>query len=214
VAAGVHGRQANPPSNGPRFVTHKWKGALHFGVRESWTYVDGKFLSVDGPCNAEVGRGSRTVAFRASFPDVVYRKVGRIEILNGESKPYRIQRYRETIDAKSSDPTDGEIVDCGDGSFDPPPVIEQKCDHNYGGRRIRRDASDSRRSSGDDKPRVRAALDGRLLPRVARGRQAGHLRARRGSSCGFRQGDDPSHAALTVPTGSAGEARRLGLASS
>jgi plastocyanin len=137
VAAGVGGRQANPPSNGPRFVTNEWRGTLRFGVRESWKYLDGKFLSFDGPCNAEVGEGSRTVAFRASFPNVVYNRVGRLETLSGRSKPYRIQRYRETIDAKSSDPSGGQVVDCGDGSFDPPPTIEQTCDHNFAGRRIR-----------------------------------------------------------------------------
>jgi plastocyanin len=177
VAAGVGRRQANPPSNGPRFVTHKWRGALRFGVRESWKYLDGKFLSFDGPCNAEVGEGSRTVAFRASFPDVVYRRIGRIEILDGKSKPYRIQRYRETIDAKSSDPSGGESVECGDGSFDPPPVIEQKCDHNYGGRRIRGELSWSPRVA-HGRFQWPQSQSSRGLPRernCGHGLHAGHL---------------------------------------
>ena len=137
VAGSLRGRQPNPPSNGPRLVTHKWKGTLRFDVRESWKYMDGKFLSFEGPCNAQVGKGSRTVGFRASFPNVVYTRVGRLEVLDGKSEPYRIQRYRETIDSKASDPSGGQTVDCGDGSLDAPPVIEQKCDHNYAGRRIR-----------------------------------------------------------------------------
>jgi hypothetical protein len=137
VLAYVRGRQPKPPAGGPRVVTHKWKATLHFAVRDSWKYMDGKFLSFEGPCNAQVGRGSRAVEFRASFPSVVYTRVGRLEVLSGKSKPYRIQRYRELIDSKSSDPSSGPVVDCGDGSLDPPPVVEQKCDHNYGGRRVR-----------------------------------------------------------------------------
>jgi plastocyanin len=137
VVASVRSRQPRPPSGGPRLVRHQWKGTLHFVVSERWKYLDGKFLTFTGPCNAQVGKGSRTVEFRATFPNVVYSRIGRLEVLNGKSRPYRIQRYREAIDSKSSDPSGGQSVDCGDGSLDPPPVVVQRCDHNFAGRKIR-----------------------------------------------------------------------------
>jgi hypothetical protein len=149
VAAGG-AKTRYPPPRGPRTVVHLWRARLRYDVHESWKYMDGKFLTFTGPCNAEVGRGSRDVTFQASFPRVKYARIGRLEVLSGKSKPYGIQAYRETIDAMSSDPGSGRFVDCGDGSNDPPPDVRQRCDHNYAG------------------PRVRAEL--LWSPRVARGR--------------------------------------------
>jgi hypothetical protein len=137
VAGFVHGRPSYPPPSGPRIVTHRWRASLRIDLRESWKYMDGKFLSFQGPCNAQVGRGSRTVGLRATFPSVRYTRIGKLEILTGRSNPYRIQRYRETIASKASDPSYGPTVDCGDGSFDPPPEIEQDCDHDFSGTRVR-----------------------------------------------------------------------------
>ncbi|MEX2105958.1 MAG: hypothetical protein WD810_03565 [Solirubrobacterales bacterium] len=137
VAGFVPGRPRYPSPAGPRIVTHSWRASLRFDVRESWKYMDGKFLSFQGACNAQVGRGSREVTFQASFPSVKYQRVGRLEVLTGKSSPYRIQRYREMIDSKTSDPSSGRVVDCGDGSSDPPPDVEQKCDHNFAGSRVR-----------------------------------------------------------------------------
>ena len=124
-----------PPSS--RIVTHRWRGTLTFDVREDWKYMDGKFLSFEGPCNAQVGNGSRTAGFRATYPDVRYTRLGTIEVLTGKSNRYGIQRYRELVDSKSSDPTGPQQVDCGDGSRDAPATIEQKCDNNFAGRRVR-----------------------------------------------------------------------------
>ncbi|HEX8690486.1 MAG TPA: hypothetical protein VF729_09625, partial [Solirubrobacterales bacterium] len=138
VAAGfARGRPHYPSPAGPRIVSHSWRGSLRIDLRESWKYMDGKFLSFDGRCNAQVGRGSRAVGFQATFPSVEYNRIGKLEILVGKSNPYRIQRYRETIDSKSSHPTGGRFVDCGDGSQDAPPDVEQKCDHNFAGTRVR-----------------------------------------------------------------------------
>jgi hypothetical protein len=124
-----------PPSS--RIVTHRWRGTLTFDVREDWKYMDGKFLSFEGVCNAQVGNGSRTAGFRGTYPDVKYTRIGGLEILTGKSNRFGIQRYRELIDSKSSNPSSGQAVDCGDGSKDPPADIEQKCDNNFAGRRVR-----------------------------------------------------------------------------
>ncbi len=137
VGGGGRGKPHYPSPTGPRITEYHWRVSLRYDVREHWKYMDGKFLSFDGRCNAEVGSGSREVTFHASFPDVKYARVGNLEVLSGKSKPYGIQRYREKIDAKSSDPSGGRSVDCGDGSIDPPPDVEQKCDHNYAGTRVR-----------------------------------------------------------------------------
>jgi plastocyanin len=142
VAAGSgRGRPHYPSPAGPRIVTHSWRASLRIDLREAWKYMDGKFLSFDGRCNAQVGGGSRTVGLRATFPSVEYDRIGKLELLTGRSKPYRIQRYRETIDSKTSDPSSGRIVDCGDGSFDPPADVEQKCDHDFAGTRVRAELS-------------------------------------------------------------------------
>lgn len=142
VSAGfARGRPHYPSPAGPRIVTHRWRASLRIDLRESWKYMDGKFLSFEGPCNAQVGRGSRTVGLQATFPSVEYNRVGKLEILAGKSNPYRIQRYRETIDSKSSDPSGGRVVDCGDGSLDPPADVEQKCDHSFAGTRVRAELS-------------------------------------------------------------------------
>lgn len=133
------GRYPSPP--GPRSVTHRWRVDFRFDLRESWKYMDGKFLSFQGPCNAQVGRGSRTVGLRIVFPEVEYSRFGRLEILSGKSRPYRIQRYRETIDSKSSNPTGGRYVDCGDGSTDAPPDVAQKCNQDFAGTRVRAELS-------------------------------------------------------------------------
>lgn len=137
VSAGLRGKALYPPPPGPRVVTHRWRVDLRFDLRESWRYMDGKFLTFEGVCNAQVGVGSRNVAFHASFPSVTYRRFGKLESLVGQSTPYRIQRYRETIDSKSSHPTGGRYVDCGDGSQDAPPDVEQKCNHDFSGKRVR-----------------------------------------------------------------------------
>jgi plastocyanin len=138
VSAYTGGRPRYPQPGGPasRVVEHHWRATLRFDVRESWKYMDGKFMSFQGACNAQVGEGSRAVTFQASFPDVKYMRVGQLEALSGKSRPYGIQRYRELIDSKSSDPSGGRFVDCGDGSKDPPADVEQRCDHNYAGTRV------------------------------------------------------------------------------
>ena len=142
VAAGfARGRPDYPNPVGPRIVTHLWRVSLRIDLRESWRYMDGKFLSFQGVCNAQVGSGSRTVALRASFPSVKYQRVGNIEVLAGKSNPYRIQRYREVIDSKSSDPSTGRVVDCGDGSTDPPADVEQRCNQDFAGTRVRAEIS-------------------------------------------------------------------------
>jgi plastocyanin len=139
VAGFVRGRPRYPDPPPPRVVTHRWKASLRIDLRESWKYMDGKFLSFEGPCNAQVGRGSRTVGLRATFPSVKYQRYGKLEVLSGESAPYRIQRYREQIDSKTSNPSTGKTVDCGDGSRDPTADVEQRCDHNFAGNRVRAD---------------------------------------------------------------------------
>jgi plastocyanin len=137
VAGFVQGKPHYPSPPGPRVVTHLWRAGLRIDLRESWKYMDGKFLSFEGPCNAQVGGGSRTVGLRATFPSVKYQRYGKLEVLSGESAPYRIQRYREQIDSKTSNPSTGATVDCGDGSQDPTADVEQRCDHNFAGSRVR-----------------------------------------------------------------------------
>jgi plastocyanin len=141
VAGFVRGKPHYPPPRGPRIVTHRWRVDFRLDLRENWKYMDGKFLSFEGPCNAQVGRGSRAVGLRIVFPEVEYKRFGRLEVLNGKSKPYGIQRYRETIDSKSSHPTGGRYVDCGDGSQDAPPDVEQKCNQDFAGTRVRAELS-------------------------------------------------------------------------
>jgi plastocyanin len=141
------GRPRYPRPRGRRMVTHRWRGSLRVDLRERWKYFDGKFLSFQGPCNAEVGDGSREITFHARFPRVRYTRFGSLEILRGVSRPYGIQRYRELIDAKTSHPTGGRYVSCGDGSTDAPPDVEQKCDHNYAGTRVRAELSWSPRAT-------------------------------------------------------------------
>lgn len=135
VAAYVGGRVRYPPPPGPasRAVTHRWRGTLRIDLRERWRYVDGKFRSFEGPCNAEIGEGSRLVTFASTFDDVRYSRFGALEVLRGEAGRQRIQRYRESIDAVASDPSSGRVVGCPDGSLDPPPDVEHTCLHDYGG---------------------------------------------------------------------------------
>lgn len=140
VTAGGRGGAPHypPPPHGPKIVRHRWRVTLRYDLRDGWKYMDGKFMSFDGVCNAQVGDGSRQVGFAATFPEVVYNRIGKLEILSGDSTPFRIQRYREAIDSKTSDPSRGETsVDCGDGSTDPPATIDQKCSHSYAGLRVR-----------------------------------------------------------------------------
>lgn len=134
-----------PPGGGNRAVEHHWRATLLMELRENWKYYDGSYRTFEGPCNAQVGTGSRTVAFAATFPDVSYRRTGSIEILDGTSRPTTIRRYRELIDSTSSDPGSGRFVDCGGGAQDVPPDVEQRCDNDYGGRRVRADLSFSPR---------------------------------------------------------------------
>lgn len=140
VAASVGGRPRYPRPGGSGLVEHHWRVTLHYEVSESWKYWDGARPSFEGPCNAQVGAGSRAVTFHASFPDVRYQRFGRQEVgLSGKSKPYGIPRYREVIDSKDQGPDPGPSVDCGDGSTGFPPNVEQRCDHNYAGTRVRAD---------------------------------------------------------------------------
>jgi plastocyanin len=137
VAAYVR-RPRHPPPPGPpgRVVTHRWRATLRVDLVERWKYLDGKFLTFEGPCNAEVGDGSREVTFRATLPDVRYTRLGSLEILRGESPRHGIARYRETIDAMASDPSSGRTITCPDGSGDPPPDVEHTCRHDRAGTRV------------------------------------------------------------------------------
>jgi len=146
IYAGGHPRYPAPRRTS-RIVTHHWRATLSYDVREDWRYMDGKFLSFQGVCNAQVGHGSRNARFRASFTDVKYQQVGSIEVLTGRSRPYGIQRYRESIDSKSSDPNSGPTVDCGDGSRDAPANVEQKCNNDFAGTRVRADLQWSLRTT-------------------------------------------------------------------
>ena len=104
--------------------------------------------------------------------------------MRGVSTPFRIQRYREAIDSKSSDPTGGTAVDCGDGSKDPPATIEQDCSHNYAGLPVRADpllvAEDRPGAHAlvSRLPRPPASLQRQLRPRPV-GRRPGRPRRRR-----------------------------------
>lgn len=135
-AGGRPPRYAPPPGPANRTVTHRWRATLRVDLREGWTYIDGKFHSVTGPCNAEVGRGSRAVTFAASFADVRYTRIGSLEILRGDTGRHGIRRYRESIDAMASDPGTGASVTCPDGSADPPPDVRHACLHDYAGKPV------------------------------------------------------------------------------
>ena len=81
------GRPRYPRPGGTGLVTHHWRGTLRLDIREDWKYMDGKFLSFAGPCNAQVGDGSRQAQFSAAFPDVKYSRVGGLEVLAGSRGP-------------------------------------------------------------------------------------------------------------------------------
>jgi plastocyanin len=135
-ASGASGR-GYPPPTGPRLVAHHWRATLSIAIRERWDYLDGKYMTLRGPCNAEIGQGSRIVQMRAAFPDVLYRRFGRIETLVGRSRPYGIQKYDERIQATTSEPGGGRVVDCPDGSREATPDVRQVCNHDYSGTRVR-----------------------------------------------------------------------------
>ena len=141
VAARGGRRPSYPPPpavRGNEIVEHHWRATLRMDLREQWKYYDGKFRSFDGRCNAEVGEGSRLVTFAATFPDFKYVHTATAEVATGDSRAYAIQRYRERIEAKTSNPSSQRpTIDCGDGSMDVPPEIEQHCSHDYSGRRVR-----------------------------------------------------------------------------
>src|SRR3954452_5302309 len=133
------GHYPRPGGLSNRIVTHHWRGTLAFDVREDWRYMDGKFLSFEGICNAQVGSGSRTASFRATFPDVKYTRIGRLEVILNHSRRGTIRRYREQVESKSSDPNGGGEADCPDGSRDAVADVQQHCDNNFAGLPVRAD---------------------------------------------------------------------------
>ncbi len=118
-------------------VTRRFRAAVKLSLRESWTFRDGRWQSRQGPCNGEVGGGTRAVSWTAGFPRVEYTRVGGLEVLDGgTARPrMRLGVFTEMQDAKSSS-SETALVTCPDATTDRAPTQDADCTRRLTGLRF------------------------------------------------------------------------------
>lgn len=118
-------------------ATRYFRATVKLAVRESWTFRDGHWQSREGPCNGEVGGGTRTVRWTARFPRVKYARIGGLEVLSGAARPpMRLSVFTEMQDAKVSS-SETALVTCPDGSTsDRAPTQDADCTRRLAGLRF------------------------------------------------------------------------------
>jgi plastocyanin len=116
---------------------YRYRVIAALSVHETWEYWDPSWGTRQGPCNAVVGKGSRSVQWTARIPLAVYTRIGGIEVLHTDRPaPTKLTVYRVTQDAK----IEGGIAalgQCPDGSQEPAPVFDASCDENLGGKMLK-----------------------------------------------------------------------------
>lgn len=120
-------------------ATRLLRATARLEVYERWTFRDGHWRSTKGPCNGQVGGGTRTVRWTARFPRVEYTRVAGVEVLDGgtDRPATRLGAYTESQDAKVST-SETALVTCPDGvTSDRAPTQDASCTRRLTGRRVR-----------------------------------------------------------------------------
>ena len=137
-------------------VSYQYQGTATLTVKERWTYDDPVYQSETGPCNVEVGGGSRSVRWMARFPNLTYAKFPTSEgLFSLGSVPAKLEVYHESQQAKVS-PGEGNTK-CQDGTTSTflPATEDAGCQNDLAGRLLMMDfhwsfALGSFLFSGDD----------------------------------------------------------------
>lgn len=119
--------------------TNRFSGTLKLNLSETYKFYDGRWRSVVGACNAQVGAGSRLVSMTIRFKNVKYARAGSIEVLSG-SGVGRFARLTERMTSKIADGVSGPFTPlCQDGVTENEfnAVHEANCERNLTGTRVR-----------------------------------------------------------------------------
>lgn len=115
-----------PPRSSHGLVQHRYRAVVTVRDREAYRFYDGKYRTLHGPCNGEVGEGTRTEILRVRFPDVTYTGIGRTEVLFSHGSDANLSHH-EFVDAHASNDS-SPLTPCPDGSTERAPSRHVHCD--------------------------------------------------------------------------------------
>jgi plastocyanin len=133
AAAGSSHPPRAPAGHG--LVTHLYTGTMTLTVNESYRFYDGKWQSFHGPCNGEVGDGTRNIELRAKLSHAKYSRGFGTEILSDNSAKATLVRYAEKVTAMAAMSSSAE-ADCGDGTTEQAADVPLDCATNFAGRTL------------------------------------------------------------------------------
>jgi plastocyanin len=126
AAGGGAGGGGVPPRHSHGLAKHRYRATVTLLNREAYRFYDDKYHTFRGPCNGEIGDGTRFERLTVNFAEVTYSAVGRTEVLTGHSSHARV-RQREFVDAHIA-AEDSPFTDCPDGTREPAPNRHVHCE--------------------------------------------------------------------------------------
>lgn len=139
VAAAV--RRPRRPRGGDQNKTHEYKGTFRLEVNESYNFFDGRWRSLTGACNAQIGDGSRKVIITANLKKADYTRIGAVESLESEKQQARASTYVERMTSKIADSSGPFTPLCQNGTTPngPKAVHDANCSADRSGKRFKFD---------------------------------------------------------------------------
>jgi plastocyanin len=130
VAAGGAGGggESPPPPSSHGLVRHEYSAVVTLRDRERYRFYDGKYRSFHGPCNGEIGEGTRTEALRVRFRTVTYTGIGRTEVLVSHGSRADLEQH-EFVDAHASSDS-SPLTACPDESTERAPNTRVHCEES------------------------------------------------------------------------------------
>lgn len=139
VAATV--RRPKRKRSGDQSKTYKYEGTFRLEVNETYSFYDGRWRSLTGACNAQVGGGLRKVIFTANLKKVDYTRLGAFEGLEGEKQQAKATKYVEQMTSKIADTSGPFVPLCQNGTTPngPSAVHDANCGADRSGKRFKLD---------------------------------------------------------------------------
>jgi plastocyanin len=131
----VAGSSRPPHAHGN--ATYHYSARLKLSVDDQWTYYDSQWDSKSGPCDAQIGSGTRLIHLDVRFPNVTYDRVPSIgvEALTSPEVRGRFGDSGETIKSQIAGNSSPDVT-CPDGSTGPTANQPANCYRSFTGKPV------------------------------------------------------------------------------